>query len=344
MQAKNPHLCNSNLVKMKKLVFGFIISFLITNIALAQPRQLMLKKGDKGFYIDHSVAAHEGLFAIGRVYNAHPKAIAAYNNLDMNKGLSIGQVIHIPLTDTNFTQQDNKGIPVYYKTGEAQSLSNLSVANNKVSMQNLRDWNKLSNDNVPAGAKLIVGFLISNGNPVAAVPKIAKEESPKLKEEKDIKTDPAEQKQIAKTDAVTERPKEEIKKEEPKKEEPKKEEIIVTKPQVIANMSGQGYFKSSFDQQVKTNPVSKTETVTAGIFKTSSGLQDAKFYLLIDGVQSGTIIRVINPENNKAVYAKVLGEMNGIRQNQGLNIRLSNAAASTLGITDTDKFIVKLNY
>jgi hypothetical protein len=36
--------------------------------------------------------------------------------------------------------------------------------------------------------------------------------------------------------------------------------------------------------------------------------------------------------------------MNGIRQNEGLDIRISNAAAASLGVTETDKFIVKVNY
>ena len=118
--------------------------------------------------------------------------------------------------------------------------------------------------------------------------------------------------------------------------------VIITeeKPMPV----GQGYFKSSFDQQVKTTPAVKNETVTSGIFKTISGWQDSKYYLLMDGVQPGAIVRIINPDNNKMVYAKVLGEMSGIRQNEGLNIRISNAAASALQIQEPDKFIVKVNY
>ena len=102
--------------------------------------------------------------------------------------------------------------------------------------------------------------------------------------------------------------------------------------------------KNDFDQQVRKTPASKSETVTSGIFKMNSKAQEIKYYLLIDGVAPGTIVRVINPDNNKAVYAKVLGGMSGIRQNQGFDIRISNTAAATLGITDTDKFIVQLNY
>jgi hypothetical protein len=113
---------------------------------------------------------------------------------------------------------------------------------------------------------------------------------------------------------------------------------------INSDMPSEGYFKSSFDQQVKVSPISKNETVTAGIFKTANGWRDAKYYLLIDGVQPGTILKIINPANNKSVYAKVLGGMSGIRLNAGLNIRISNSAAAALEISDTDKFIVKVNY
>ncbi|HYO22643.1 MAG TPA: peptide-binding protein, partial [Flavisolibacter sp.] len=88
----------------------------------------------------------------------------------------------------------------------------------------------------------------------------------------------------------------------------------------------------------------KDDMVTAGIFKTASGWQDAKYYALIDGVEPGTIIRIVNPNNNKAIYAKVLDKMTGIRQNQGYNVRISNAAATALEVTDAEKFIVRVNY
>jgi hypothetical protein len=61
-------------------------------------------------------------------------------------------------------------------------------------------------------------------------------------------------------------------------------------------------------------------------------------------VEPGTIIRIVNPNNNKAVYAKVLDKMTGIRQNQGYNIRISNAAATALDIADSEKFFVRVHY
>ena len=340
---------------MKKL---FLLSSLFCAIvfcANAQSGELMVKNGSKGLYLDHKVAPKEGLYAIGRLYNVHPKFIADYNKIDLYTGLAIGQVIHIPLSDTNFTQKSTSGIPVYYTAGANEGLLKVSNANNKVTMQKLRDWNGLSGDNIAAGKKIIVGFLLSKEMAAVAANNRVKQQSVKQEEKAVVKTEPekekavkigeAEEKPVAKAGSVEEK---QIVKTEPVKEtiqETKKTEPVFAKEEVAVPVSGeQGYFKKSFEQQVEASPASKNSTVTSGIFKTTSGWQDAKYYLLIDDVATGTIVKVVNPENNKAVYAKVLGEMNGIRQNQGLNIRISNAASTALGVPDTEKFIVKLNY
>jgi len=318
-------------MRRRCVVFCFFLAF--ANMIIAQKEQLIIKGSGKDLHLDHTVSPKQGLFSIGRLYNVHPKAIAAYNNLDMAKGLSLGQVIHIPLTDTNFSQKNTKGKPIYYTTGEKETLEKVSAVNNKVALQKLRDWNKLTDDNLTAGKKLVIGFLVTSESTASLLPSSEKKEV--------IAKDSTTKRQTVKANTEQEKP---VIKDEQKKEEPKRAETISISPPVTVDMTGQGYFKSSFDQQIRINPVSKTETVTAGIFRMNNGSQDAKYYLLIDGVPSGTIVRVINPGNNKTIYAKVLGEMRGIRQNQGLNIRISNTAASTLDITDTDKFIVKINY
>ncbi len=344
---------------MKKL---FLLSSLFCAIVFctnAQQVELMIKNGSKGLYLDHKVAPKEGLYAIGRLYNVNPKFIAEYNKMDLYAGLAIGQVIHIPLSDTNFTQKSTSGTPVYYTTGANEGLLKVSNANNKVAMQKLRDWNGLSNDNIGAGKKIIVGFLVSKEMAAIAANNRVKQQPVRQEEKAVVKTEPekekavkigeAAEKPVAKTGTVEEK---QIVKTEPVKEtiqetkqEAKKTEPVFAKEEVTVPVSGeQGYFKRSFEQQVKASPASKNATVTSGIFKTTSGWQDAKYYLLIDDVATGTIVKIINPENNKAVFAKVLGEMNGIRQNQGLNIRISNAASTALGVADTEKFIVKLNY
>ena len=130
-----------------------------------------------------------------------------------------------------------------------------------------------------------------------------------------------------------------LKKEEPKKTEP----VVVKQPETIKD-DGTGYFKNNFYQQVKTSPLTKEQTLTSSIFKTTSGWQDGKYYLLINGVEPGTIVKITNPSNSKTIFAKVLYSMEKIRENQGVDIRISDAAASSLAVSETDKFILKVNY
>jgi rare lipoprotein A (peptidoglycan hydrolase) len=57
----------------------------------------------------------------------------------------------------------------------------------------------------------------------------------------------------------------------------------------------------------------------------------------------GTIIKITNTATDKIIYAKVLDGMPDIKQNTTLLIRISNAAAQELGVTD-EKFDCTINY
>ncbi|HQW43523.1 MAG TPA: LysM peptidoglycan-binding domain-containing protein [Chitinophagaceae bacterium] len=325
---------------MKKLFFSFFV-FLMAAHSVAAQKELMVKSSDKGLYLEHKVAAKESFYAVGRLYNVSPKFIASFNSLDLKKGLQIDQKIRIPLTDTNFTQQGNVGTPVYYKVGGKEGLMTVSNKNNKVSLANLRLWNNLSKDELKEDSKLVIGFLHSNGMPAITLKNKPVQEEPTVKkEEKQVITEPVSEEAIKKAEEKEAKAEEKAE----KKEEKNKPEPVVIKEVTTQGSAEQGYFKTHFEKQIKISPITKSETVTSGIFKTTSGWQDAKYYLLIDKVPPGTIIKIINPTNNNAIYAKVLGEMSGIRQNEGLNIRISNAAAAALNISDQDKFIVKVNY
>ncbi|MEI9808821.1 MAG: hypothetical protein WDO16_13685 [Bacteroidota bacterium] len=72
---------------MKKLFFVMFVFFAVTKIAVSQTSPLIIKSSDKGLHLDHTVIAKEGFFSIGRFYNVHPKFLADYNSLDINKGL-----------------------------------------------------------------------------------------------------------------------------------------------------------------------------------------------------------------------------------------------------------------
>ncbi len=321
---------------MKKFFFLTLFLFFVSWLS-AQDN--ILHHTDKGFFVTHTVAPKENFYSLGRSFVIPPKDIAAFNNLDMEKGLNIGQTVNIPLTAANFTQETQKGQPVYYVVGEKEGLYRVSVKNGKVLMANLRKWNNLQTDAIATGQRLVVGFITAQDAATVTTKTTVPEKKEPLKvaeEKKDV---------VIKD----EKPAEKLEEVAPKKLE--KKEVVTEKrpdePRIVNTSSNDvngGYFKSSFEQQVKQQPVKKDEAATAGIFKTASGWQDAKYYALIDGVEPGIIIRVTNPTNNKAVYAKVLDKMTGIRQNQGYTMRISNAAATALDISDTEKFVVRVNY
>jgi LysM repeat protein len=310
-------------MKKSLLLATAILSFCF---AFAQ-NELLVQRNEKGLYLVHKVAPKENFYSVGRLYNITPKEIESFNGLDMTKGLAVGQVVRIPLSTANFSQSSDKGRPVFYTVGQKEGLYRVSQNNNNVLMASLRKWNRLSNDNIAAGQKLIVGYLVSSEADHIVV----------TQPEPEVKHNTVEEPKKTNTDPPAE------KKETAVKEEIKKPEPPATKPtQVAVTDASGGYFKSQFDAQVKVEPSKKDMTAAAGIFKTASGWQDTKYYALMDGVEPGTIIKVINPTNSKVIYAKVLGEMSGIRQNVGYDIRISNAAASVLEVADTEKFIVKV--
>lgn len=342
---------------MKKLSLLTATLCLCWMFSYAQMGTMLVKKSDRGLYIDHKVVAKEGLYSIGRIYFVHPHHLAAFNGLDPNAGLNLGQELKIPLTDTNFNQRNDDGLALYYVVGAGDGLSAISRVHNRVPVDRLRKWNNLKTDNINKGSKLIVGYLTMSPQTTASVPVQTSREETRTEVVKEEPTTPPAKEQTK--EARSELPsttsssseKDQVKNEPVLNTAPVKEaaERVVEQPvssnnSSVATASGSGYFRPWWEQQIKSNPAGGPYTVTAGIFKTTSGWQDGKFYLLIDKVPTGSIVRVINPDNGKAIYAKVLGEMNGIRQDQGLNIRLSNAAASTLGVADQEKFVVQVSY
>src|SRR5258705_9202568 len=166
---------------MKKFVLSFLFLLFAICSLYAQKADLLLKSSDKGLYLEHKVAARESFYSVARLYNVSPRSIASFNKMDMAKGLFIDQKIRIPLTDTNFTQDGNKGTAVYYKAKDKDDLSKVSANNNNVSITNLRWWNDLSGNNVKEGARLIVGFLISKEMPSVTINNKPKQEDPVVK-------------------------------------------------------------------------------------------------------------------------------------------------------------------
>ncbi len=103
----------------------------------------------------------------------------------------------------------------------------------------------------------------------------------------------------------------------------------------------EGYFAHTYQQRIKDRAYQYL-TGDAAIFKTINGWNDRKFYVLINEIIPGTIVRV-TASNKKSVCAKVLGPLPETKGAAGLMIRLNNAAAAALGMDD-QRFLVSMTY
>ena len=97
--------------------------------------------------------------------------------------------------------------------------------------------------------------------------------------------------------------------------------------------------KSQFNEQASV----KEETGTAAVFKSTSGWEDGKYYCLHNTAPAGSIVKITNKNTQRSVYAKVLDVIPDLKQNAGILIRLSNAAADELGAGENN-FDAILNY
>jgi hypothetical protein len=91
-----------------------------------------------------------------------------------------------------------------------------------------------------------------------------------------------------------------------------------------------GFFRSAFEKQENSK---ENRSGSAGVFKSTSGWDDGKYYCLYNDASPGTIVKVTNSSTRKFVYAKVLDAIPDMKQNEGLIIRISNAAAGELEVS-----------
>jgi len=92
----------------------------------------------------------------------------------------------------------------------------------------------------------------------------------------------------------------------------------------------EGYFAGLFTNQKKSASFQTLEG-TAAVFKSVSGWEDKKFYILTNQLPVGTSVR-ITTSDLKSICAKVINALPEV--GNSIQYRLSDAAAAILGITN----------
>ncbi|HRQ50685.1 MAG TPA: LysM peptidoglycan-binding domain-containing protein [Agriterribacter sp.] len=306
---------------MKKLVI-VLLSFGIAPVLKAQSADLIIQSENGKLFLTHTVEPKENFYSIGRLYNISPKEIAPFNGLSLNSGLEIDQELRIPLQAVNFAQHgtaaaDEVFVPLYHIVAQKEGLYRIGQNFNKVSVNDLKTWNSLNSETISYGQALVVGFLRVKTDQSALAAGGVKRIGGN----------------VAHTPATA-----------PAAAAPPENRAVVTATRPVEGSSvktvetvqntispndleGTGFFKNSYREQAGSFNAFKREMGEAAVFKSTSGWQDAKYYALMNDITPGTIVRITNANNNRIIFAKVLGELPPGRENEGLLIRISNAAA-----------------
>jgi LysM repeat protein len=347
---------------------GWIIALLSCSAVAAQSR-LVAEGTGTSLYVSYIVPGGQPLVGVADQFNVPVSVLAKYNTMNQDLHLRKGEEVRIPLTRENFIQRNvvGKYQPVYHQVKTGDNLSRIGQRYNRLNIDTLKRWNLVMEDIVPEGKFLVVGFVNNNKslNVTAAYQSIAYDSLPnpnvfdaakfgaktlkgEIKPTKiPLPEPPAELPVVNLNNTTTSKNK--------NPDAPITNPVFDRKPALVAptlvqtegdfsyrpRSNDEGYFAYTYNQRIKDRAYQYL-TGDASIFKTINGWNDRKFYVLINEIIPGTIVRVTAP-NKKSICAKVLGPLPETKGAAGLMIRLSNAAASALGMDD-QKFLVSITY
>lgn len=314
---------------MKKGLFFIVIILLSFRVSAQQ--KLLLKGKSNAMYVEHKVGEKESLSSIGRMYGLTASQLSRFNGRSPSAVLSKGSTLKIPLRTEEIGQK--AGIPVYHTVTKGDNLFNISQRYNKVSVTQLKTWNKLGAGGVKNGQTLIVGYIKINSDQVS----IQKETVAEKIAETSVTTEVTTKSQVPVQKETAATKEKEVTQGFHHDNEEKNNATSV----VNNTLPDEGFFASLYVRDDLTL-VQQYRSGEAATFKTISGWTDRKYYVLINDIKPGTIVRV-TASNNKSICAMVLSPLPVTKGDEGLLLRMNNAAAVTLGIKE-EKFAVTLTF
>ena len=209
---------------------------------------------------------------------------------------------------------NNNLIPVCYVVHKKETLLTISKKNGNVNLSLLKKWNRLKSNVIKPSQKLIIGYLLLN-----IINKLTTETTINTNNNNFIETN-----NLLATPT------------------PIDSNFINTVIDTTNNIEDEGFFIDSFPL---SNSLQQSIIVEgdASVFKSTSGWKDKKYYVLLNDVPFGTIVRITNPDNARSVCAKVIGNLPKIKSNNNILLRITTATAYALKLNNT-KFLLSLVY
>lgn len=311
-------------------------------------------------YFNYTIKQGETLSAIAQKYKTTVGDIMRLNGMHADSKLQIGESIKIPSTKGISNTVKNKATTTSKITTAVPRTTTHVVTKGEtlyaigkkygVTVQQIKTWNHLTSDYAQTGETLVIGADAST---------VAKKVTPVVQPETNSQQlELASQKQRVETtneaqkniDTVTTAISQDVNTTLPgnansialnteTKDNTNTVANNISEGQTMSSTySGDGYFMGQF----KKGSDQKTVSGISKTFKTASGWSDGKYYILANDIDPGTIVK-LTADNGKSVFAKVLWNMGDIKDNEGINFRISNATASALN-ENTDSFNLSVAY
>ncbi|CAN5630281.1 hypothetical protein BH10BAC2_BH10BAC2_13930 [soil metagenome] len=313
-------------------------------------------------YTLHTLAQGETLSMLAQKYKTTVGDIMRLNGMHADTRLSLGQKLKIPASGQTVERPgETKAKPPAVKDAPPLTPSPATNVNASsslthtvlpketmygiskkygVTIDQIKQWNNMADNNLEIGQVIAVS---AKGVAEAA----AKRKEQAETEVKAItavpdQTPPVVTKEIIKVDEPV--------KDNALQQAAEKKAVLntaaetKTKERAVTNAANDGsdnFFTKNFGE-LSSNKSTANANGTAMIFKTASGWSDKKYYVLMNQAPSGSIVK-ISAANGNIVYAKVLWTLDDMKENKGLQFRISEAGAAALNVQG-DKFSLSIQY
>ena len=232
-----------------------------------------------------------------------------YNKISSADPMATPSSIRIPLSASNLITSKTP-LPVFHVVEKGDNLYRLNLQYFTPGIPRIKEWNQLKSETLKDGDMVVVGYLGGNealvNTPSAAALPTMVASTPVAAAPAAVEAAPLKQ--------------------------------VVAIPQVSA---AEGYYAAQFSAALSAQQLLEISG-TGGLFKSITGWGDKRYYVLMNDVVPGSIVR-ITVDQVKYICARVLGPIPDNKPNKGLLVRLSNAAAAALGVSEM-MFTATVNY
>ncbi|NEM98385.1 DPBB and LysM peptidoglycan-binding domain-containing protein [Pontibacter burrus] len=318
------------------LLLSPVLSFSAAAFDLSAPRDSVgVERRNGRFFIKHKVEPKETLYALSRKYGV-PVAQIVESNPSVEASIKIGQVVLIPskaplsaavnaATSTpastaakpaapaasNRTFTVNQKGEKIHKVEPKQTLYSISRMHG-ITVDNLKAWNKLADNNIEIGAELIVG---KGAVPTASKPVYV----PETDDEVAVKP-------VASTDKST------------------NQATTSTRFETATTESATVVSEREEEAGTTETEAGVKKVIESGMAEMIDPKADTNKYLALHkSAPVGTIMQVKNGMNGQVVYVRVIGKLPDTGANNNVIVRLSKKAYQKLGAVD-QRFRVEVSY